>query len=278
VTLRSPKDDSSLPGSFVGRKRELAELRAGLGDVPTGHGHLFLLSGEPGIGKTRLADEFGRMAVGQGVRVAWGRCWGGGGAPAYWPWIQILRSCLCDSGGRPSELTPDSESPQVVDLLPEIFEHNRAEAPKLPKPALGDPSQERFRLFDSAARLLKRLSSFEPLVILLDDLHAADEPSLQMLIFVARELKSDRVMLIGTYRDNEVRSSPTISRLFADLAREGTELPLRGLSRTEIEEYLNQHTSFRPRPDRRFRASDRGQSLVPGRSYQNGAGGAWRRT
>jgi len=244
VTFPNQRDECRLPGSFVGRERGLAELLAGLGDVTTGHGHLFLLSGEPGIGKTRLADEFGRMAVAQGVRVAWGRCWEGGGAPAYWPWIQILRSCLCDSGLRPSDLTLNSESPQVVDLIPEIFEHNGGEAPNLPKPALGDPIQERFRLFDSAARLLKRLSSFEPLVILIDDLHAADEASLQLLIFVARELKSDRVMLIGTYRDNEVRSSPTMSRLFADLAREGTELPLRGLSRTEIEEYLNQNTAF----------------------------------
>ena len=64
-------------GSFVGRDRELAELRAGLTDLTTGHGHLFLLSGEPGIGKTRLADEFGRLAVAQGVRVAWGSALGG---------------------------------------------------------------------------------------------------------------------------------------------------------------------------------------------------------
>ena len=88
MTFPNPKGEPRLPGLFVGRERELAELRAGLGDLTTGHGHLFLLSGEPGIGKTRLADEFGRMAVAQGVRVAWGRCWEGGGAPAYWPWIQ----------------------------------------------------------------------------------------------------------------------------------------------------------------------------------------------
>jgi hypothetical protein len=65
---------------FIGRERELAELHAGLADVTAAHGHLFLLSGEPGIGKTRLADEFGRQAVAQGVRVAWGRCWEGSGA------------------------------------------------------------------------------------------------------------------------------------------------------------------------------------------------------
>src|SRR6516225_12247283 len=77
-------------GGFIGHEHELAELRAGLGDVTGGHSHLFLLSGGPGIGKTRLADELGRLAVAQGVRVAWGRCWEGDCAPAYWPWIQVL--------------------------------------------------------------------------------------------------------------------------------------------------------------------------------------------
>src|SRR5215472_4815144 len=89
--------ETSSASGFIGRERELAELRAGLIDVTAGHGHLFLLSGEPGVGKTRLADEFGRLTLAQGVRVAWGRCWEGGGAPAYWPWTQVIRACLTDT-------------------------------------------------------------------------------------------------------------------------------------------------------------------------------------
>jgi predicted ATPase len=77
----------------VGRERELAELRAGLGDALSGHGRLFLISGEPGIGKTRLAEQLSSQAYEQGVRVLWGRCWEGEGAPAYWPIVQILRGC-----------------------------------------------------------------------------------------------------------------------------------------------------------------------------------------
>src|SRR6516162_10266045 len=92
-----PASGTSATSGFIGRERELAELRVGLADVRAGHGHLFLLSGEPGIGKTRLADEFGRLALAQGVRVAWGRCWEGSGAPAYWPWIQVIRTCLTDT-------------------------------------------------------------------------------------------------------------------------------------------------------------------------------------
>src|SRR5260370_4100554 len=85
--------------SFVGRERELAELSVGLDDVSAGHGRLFLLSGEPGIGKTRLAEEISSDAAARGMRVLWGRCWEGGGAPSYWPFIQILRACTADRDG-----------------------------------------------------------------------------------------------------------------------------------------------------------------------------------
>lgn len=70
---------------FVGRERELAELRAGLQDALGGHGRLFLISGDPGIGKTCLMEQVSQEASEHGVRVVWGRCWEGGGAPAYWP-------------------------------------------------------------------------------------------------------------------------------------------------------------------------------------------------
>src|SRR2546425_6780023 len=77
---------------FVGRERELSELTAGLEEAVLGRGSLFLLSGEPGIGKTRLAKEVADLATRQRVRVFWGHAWEGGGQPAYWPWVQILRS------------------------------------------------------------------------------------------------------------------------------------------------------------------------------------------
>ena len=115
---------ASPSSGFIGRERELFELSAGLADVTAGHSHLFLLSGEPGIGKTRLADEFGRLALAQGVRVVWGRCWEEGGAPAYWPWIQVLRACLAGSDAALRAAILGSEAPQVAQdiaqLLPEL--------------------------------------------------------------------------------------------------------------------------------------------------------------
>src|SRR5881296_2388230 len=82
---------------FVGRHYELVELRAGLEDAVAGRGRFFLVVGEPGIGKTRLVEELAREAANRGHHVLWGRCWEGEGAPAYWPWIQIVRAYAEDA-------------------------------------------------------------------------------------------------------------------------------------------------------------------------------------
>src|SRR5215208_4970556 len=84
---------SPRPGGwdFVGRDREVAELVAGLEDALAGQGRLFLIAGEPGIGKTGLVEQLGRYAGERGGHVVWGRCWEGGGAPPFWPWVQIIR-------------------------------------------------------------------------------------------------------------------------------------------------------------------------------------------
>src|SRR3712207_4432011 len=85
----APASAGSGTRPFVGRERELDELQSALRDARGGRGSLYLLTGEPGIGKTRLAAVLSDEARAQGVRVAWGRCWENGGAPAYWPWIQV---------------------------------------------------------------------------------------------------------------------------------------------------------------------------------------------
>ncbi|HKF28854.1 MAG TPA: AAA family ATPase, partial [Candidatus Binataceae bacterium] len=197
--------ETSSASGFIGRERELTELRAGLVDVTAGHGHLFLLGGEPGIGKTRLADEVGRLAVAQGVRVAWGRCWEGGGAPAYWPWIQVVRACLGEVNAEQRAAILGSEAtPQVVQNIAQLLPELRAAYAPTPRhsgPQPADPEQARFQLFESVGTLLKNVARIEPLVIVIDDLHDADHPSLLLLKFIAGHCKDAHILLVGTYRN-----------------------------------------------------------------------------
>jgi eukaryotic-like serine/threonine-protein kinase len=160
-------------GLFVGRKRELAQLNAAIDDALVGRGRVVLLSGEPGIGKTRLADELADDAASRGMRVVWGRCWEGGGAPAYWPWVEVLRSLI---------LNDTREKERHSALAPEIAQLIRELSPEIVPPRVpSDPMQARFRLFDAVATLLKQSARSVPLLVILDDLHEADHGSLASL-------------------------------------------------------------------------------------------------
>jgi eukaryotic-like serine/threonine-protein kinase len=238
------------PNAFIGRESELAELRAGFDEALAGHGRLFLISGEPGIGKTRITNELAAFASAAGAKVTWGRCREGHGTPAYWPWIEIVRTCVGDPASARLSALLDADRGEISELLPEVTQRRRsspvAQLRRLPSP---DPEEGRFRLFDSAARLLRNLAATQPLVILLDDLHDADQPSLLMLRFVARELGGTRILIIATYRDTEVRRSPALAKLIGELGREGKQLLLTGLSEAEVARFVAEHSRESPTPE-----------------------------
>src|SRR4249920_2664792 len=110
------------PGSrvFVGRERELEELGAALRGVVAGRGGLHLIVGEPGIGKTRLADEVAARAEADGIAALWGRCWEAEGRPPYWPWVQILRELRQRRGDAEWQRVVGDDLPQLAQLLPEL--------------------------------------------------------------------------------------------------------------------------------------------------------------
>lgn len=114
-----------MPGGprFVGRERELTLLDEGLTEALSGHVRTFLLVGEPGIGKTRLAEMVQGRARAQGAQVCWGRCWEEGGAPAFWPWIQVLRELLKDMDPATIAGEIGSAASHVVQLVPELAQH-----------------------------------------------------------------------------------------------------------------------------------------------------------
>jgi tetratricopeptide (TPR) repeat protein len=214
-----PLEESTSVRPFVGRRQELRELTSALGDAAIGRGSLVLLGGEPGIGKTRLIGELAAVASEREVRVVAARCWEEGGAPPYWPWIQVVRA----AGGELEQLA-----------------------------ALGGsgvaPEGERIRLFDEVARFLVAVTAADrPLLVTLDDVHAADEPSLLLLRFLAQALADARVMLFASYREGERRVRER-GDVFAELARFGRRLSLRGLTPADIEAYVATVTGSSPPP------------------------------
>jgi eukaryotic-like serine/threonine-protein kinase len=230
--------------TLVGRDRELAELERSLEQALGGRGHLVLVSGEAGIGKSLLADEFARRARRAGARVLWGRPWEAGGAPAYWPWVQALRAYVRDA--TPASLRADlgtgvSDVAQLVPELRELF-------PDLPAAAAAESEGARFRLFDSTATLLRNASRRRPLVIVLDDLHAADEPSLLLLQFLAPQLTETRVLLFGMYRETELEGDHPLRPALSEFARAPATvtLSLGGLARDDVPQLIEQISGTHP--------------------------------
>ena len=230
--------------ALVGRERELAELVEGLDDAVAGRGRLFLLVGEPGIGKSRLAEELIAHARAREARILVGRCWEAGGAPAYWPWVQSLRSYVRDTDADTLRSQLREGAADVAQLLPELRDLLPDLAPARPLESEG----ARFRLFDSMTAFLKSAAAARPLVLVLDDLHAADEPSLLLLQFVARELGDSRLLIVGAYRDVDPTPADPLTATLTELAREPVtrQLALAGLGEEDVVHFIELAAPGRP--------------------------------
>ena len=216
---------------FVGRAAELAALDralSGTGAAPA----IVLIAGEPGIGKTRLVQEAAARAVARGAIVAWGQCEEGGGAPPYWPWIEVVRSLLAhpDATAVRDALAPHAA--EIGQLVPEVGD--------VPTPAPLDPASARHRFFEAVTGFLARLGAARPVAVILDDVHWADAPSLQLTAHLARRLPSATTALVLTYRDVDPAPPAALAEVLASLARQPgrLDLSLPGLTRDEVAEFL----------------------------------------
>ena len=208
--------DGRARDAFVGRREEMAHLEAALADACAGRGRLVLLGGDAGIGKTRTADELAIRAREQNVAVLTGRCYEGEGAPAYWPWVQVIRAYAAgrDAAGLRAEM--GAGAADIARIVPEVG-GQLAGHPRLPELP---PEQARFRLFDSITTFFKKAARHQPLVLVLDDLHRADQPSLFLLQFLTREMGEAPLLVVGSYRDVEVNGAHPLAAVLADLCRE----------------------------------------------------------
>jgi DNA-binding SARP family transcriptional activator/tetratricopeptide (TPR) repeat protein len=208
------------PAPFTGRVPELAVLRAHLSETQAGSGRVVLIEGEPGIGKTRLAEEAAAEAGARGFVVVWGRCTEGKGAPPLWPWVQVLRAVGDDR--------------DIAGMVPE-----RAQL---------DPEIARGRLNRGLAGLLRERARSRPVLLVLDDLHWADEASFAPLEFLAANLGEARVLVLGTYREVDLPHAPRLASTLGILARlpGAGRVTLQGLGIGEVASLIHAHTGSEP--------------------------------
>jgi predicted ATPase/DNA-binding CsgD family transcriptional regulator len=225
--------DSHRP--IVGRARELDVFRAAFDRMLAGRRQLVLISGEPGIGKTRCAEALADVAEDQGALVLWGRCREEAGAPSYWPWVQILRAYIDASSLDEVRLNMGTATKDIAALVPELLDSSHHANPIH---AISDSSPARFRTFDAIRQFFHQATQQVPIILVLDDLHWADTPSLSLLEFLNQELLSSRMLVVATYRDADASRKTALLSTLGGLTRDpGVQrVHLAGLSQTAIGE------------------------------------------
>lgn len=238
VPVRSP---------FVGRESELTTLRSYFDSAKDGSGRIVMLAGEPGIGKTRTASELAKYAEEQGACVLWGRCYEDEGAPAYWVWVQPIRTYVQTTA--PDHLHDELGvgALEISDIVHEV----RNLVPNGTKSQIGQsPEQARFRLFDAVSSFFGRASERRPLVIVLDNLHSAHPSSLLMLEFLANTINDHRILIVGTYRDVDISRGHPLIHTLGGLNRldHFERLLLRGLGSDDVAKYIGMVSGTRSHP------------------------------
>jgi DNA-binding SARP family transcriptional activator len=230
ATDEPPRAASAMPSfairsheAFVGREPEIQRLRGYLELARAGRRRLVLLAGEPGIGKTRLAEHFAAECQAAGVVVLYGRC--DEDSTPFQPFKEALRHHLRTADGDELLRQTAPYAAELAGFLPELASRDGGS-----EPAGARPEPDRARLFEGIAALLATIARSQPVLLVLDDLHWADKSTLLLLRQVVRYVETSPLLILGTYRDSEM--SEALHGLLAGLLREHVyeNIALRGLA------------------------------------------------
>jgi predicted Ser/Thr protein kinase/tetratricopeptide (TPR) repeat protein len=223
---------------FVGREPEIAHMERAWTLATTGQRQLLLLAGEPGIGKTRLALEFSRVRAESAATVLVGRCDEEALVP-YQPFVEALTwyARVCPERDLRAQLAAIGGGAELGPLIPELLRR----VPDLSTQPAMHPEGRRYRLLEAVAALLAQASRVRPVMLVFDDLHWADKPTLLMLRHVMRASTAASLCIVGTYRDSELARTHPLAEMLADLRRQPsvTRLVLRGLEPDQVNVLVN---------------------------------------
>jgi DNA-binding winged helix-turn-helix (wHTH) protein/hemoglobin-like flavoprotein len=221
---------------LLGRDVVIAHFATTLESASRGRGGAFMISGDPGIGKTHLLEHCADRARSVGALTLAGRCYEGAGSPAFWPWIQVFRGYFESERALAESRELCTELSEISRILPEV----RARFAGIPEPPALEWSESRFRMFDAASRVLLHAAKRTPVVVVLDDLHWADASSLALVQFLAREIRRSNVLLVCTYRDQAITSNERLEQAVGAVLREfaASAIRLDGLTVGQIGRFV----------------------------------------
>jgi predicted ATPase/DNA-binding winged helix-turn-helix (wHTH) protein len=214
--------------TLIGREREMTDLGALLGALTRGAGGMALVSGEAGVGKTRLCDEAGERARRAGAFVVKGRCYAGPTTEPYGPFIEILEAFIRTGILQDLRVALGEDAPVLARLLPELSRRfpDVAIEPEPPR------EQRRRQVASALAGFFARAALSRPLVLILDDLHWIDEDTAYAIRHLGHRLGEAPIIVLGTHRDLEREMSAAFTEFLEECVRQrGVELlALKGLS------------------------------------------------